>query len=122
MLPILDLRFIGPIISDIGLNLNIAPYITRTAVLQQISDSKSRSALQAGTNSRYLIRSNFFPVFLTISITAYSSSAYFSADSNDGLSSVYYKRSPGYKMSVYGKRAVDEISGIADPLEYDWIF
>lgn len=60
-------------------------------------------------------------MFLAISITAYSSSSYLSTG-DDGYASVYYKRSPSYKMSVYGKRAVDENSEIADTLEYDWIF
>lgn len=61
-------------------------------------------------------------VFLAISITAYTSSSYFSTDNDGGYASNYYKRSPSYKMSVYGKRAVDENSEIADTLEYDWIF
>ena len=61
-------------------------------------------------------------MLLAISISAYRSSSYFSTGNGDDYSTVYYKRNPIHKMSVYGKRAVDENFGKADALEYDWIF
>ena len=65
---------------------------------------------------------SYILVLLAISISAYRSSSYFATGNDNDYSSVYYKRNPTHKMSVYGKRAADENFGNADTLEYDWIF